>query len=239
MAEDNKNTPEPITADKIAEIVNAAVTAHIKRFEKSQSEAVAKLIEDKIPKAPVADPKNEPDPKKLTPEQLALQNQLDEIKKALLDSENKRAAIERQARDERAYADLRSHLSGVRPELQEVAARDLFHAQKRVVFDEQSQRYLFKISKAPAAGMQEEEMLLPIQDGVNHWLKSKEAAGFLPAPTGAGGGANTRAPMAGTAPSGKDRNGLPTWDKPATSDQDKLARAYEREQALAARQNQK
>ena len=230
--------PEALDANAIAKIVNAAISTHMSRYEKQANETFTKMLDERMKAVQPPAPKDEPKDKgkQLSPEALALQNQFEELKKSYADSERKRAEIERQARDERAYAELRSHLSGVRPELQEVAARDLFHSQKRVVYDEPSGRYLFKVTKAPAPGLQPEEMLLPIGDGVADWMKSKEAAGFIPAPTGSGPATGTRGPV--NTSSGRDAYGLPKWDKPASSENEKLQRAYEREQAIAARQKQ-
>jgi hypothetical protein len=164
-----------------------------------------------------------------SPEVAALTRTVNELTTKLKTEGDARAASERQRRDDAAYADLRTHLGAgkVRPEMLDTLAKVLFHADKRVEFEADTNRPLFKIRRAPMAGMAETDELLPLDAGVAEYLKSKDAEPFLPAPTARPGAR----PAAPTRP-GQGAGGK-TYDKPATSDGEKVRRAGEREAALA------
>jgi len=229
-------------ADKrVADIVNAAVTSHLKRSEKSQAEFFSKLLEEKL-KTLVPPPAEEKEKAasshgKPSPEMAAMQQKLDDLAKLTNEANERATKAEEKRREEHTYGTVRSLLKDVRPELQEVAARDLFYSQKRITYDEQG-KALFKGRRIPAPGMAEEEVDLPLQDGISQWLKSKEAAPFLPAPnSGVTHRLGSRAPAA-DAPTGSHRgaNGLPTWDKEASTDEEKALRSMELEESLATYQ---
>lgn len=242
MPDDTNNSNSDPSVDlekKIADISNAAITSHLKRFEKSSADSFAKMLDERFAAFKPVTPLPEPDGKgkKEDPELSAYKTKLDEALKRLDETEKARAKAELARRDESAYSRVKSLLNGVRPELQETAAKILFHVDKRVSFDEQGNP-LFKIKRAPAAGMAEEDTELPLEDGIAHWLKSKEAAHFVPAPqptqTSSARGRNP-SPSSGSS-SARGADGRPTWDKPANSDEEKVRRANETEQWLVKRQ---
>lgn len=212
--------PKPLTAEEIANIVNAAITAR----EKRATESTKKLIEESLKSlAPPKAPEVEKDASK-NPEILALQQRLESMTKAVEESETKRATAERKQREDSAYNTLRKTLEGkVRPDMLEVAAQYLFAAQKRVEFAEDGTP-LFRVRRAPSPGMAEEDMQLPLSDGVESYLKSKEASVFLPAPATAG------------APPAAARRSTPIASqqnsRPPTTDVEKVRDAMMREQAF-------
>jgi hypothetical protein len=181
-----------------------------------------------LPKKPASD--DPPDPKaKPDPKISSLEGQLAEMKETLRKQSEATQAAENRARDERGFNQLKTALAEhVRPEALEIAARDLFLAQKRVSFDEQGSP-LLTVKRAPFAGQAEEDVALPLGDGVAHWLKTSEAKLFLPAPGGGDPKLMQRGPRAGHR-AGPD--GMPVYEQPATTDAERVRRAQERSEIL-------
>lgn len=231
---DGSQNPSPAAApspeEQIGNMVNAAVSSHIKRFTEKQLpallEAAMKPLTEKLaaPPPPPAGDDAEPGKKKSKqdPETLALAKQLEDLKKELVDRDAKVAAAEKQAREDRAYHDLRGSLeTKVRPELLDVVSKYLMQVEQRVVFDERGTP-LFKSQRVPYAGGEPEDVNLPLRAGVDEFLKSEAAKPFLPAPTSSGA---APLPKRGQqAPAGQF-----DFSKPAGSDAEKAARAAERE----------
>ena len=230
---DSDNEPKYLTAEEattlIGNVVNQAITAHSKRNETTSAEAIRRLLQEELSKVvtPKSDDGGEPPSagsKKPDPESVAMRRKIEEMEAKLKASDERAAAAERKGREERARADLVSQLGPVREELKPVLSEYLFH---RVAFDEDGTP-LLKVG----------EDALPLKDGVASFLKSKEAAVFLPPPGGggagssAGGGAGKK--MGTGARKGDD--GMPRYDREATTDEEKAQRAYEREQAYLAQQ---
>lgn len=119
--------------------------------------------------------------------------------KAQLKAQNDQAASERKAaREANAFQSLRTALAGkVRPEAVDAAAKLVFHADKRVqVADDGT--ITFKHGEADYS----------LAEGVAAYLKSPDAALFLPAPNGSAQRQGQRVPArpAPTAPmSGEDK----------------------------------
>lgn len=183
---------------------------------------------------PEEKPEPKPGEKKPDPEVSALKAKLEELTRAHAQQTEAARVANENARNEKAMASLRAELGPhVRPDALELAARDLFTGQKRVTFDEQGNP-LLTVRKSSLLGG-EEDVPLPLKDGVAHWLKT-EGKFFAPAPNGGGsdpkGG---RGPQRGAAPLGRD--GLPNYEQPATTDAEKLRRAEERQVAYLARMN--
>jgi len=195
-SQDPSNAPKYVTAEEIGNIVNAAVTSHLKRSLAGAIDAALKPVVEKLsavqaPVAPPADPEEGGKAKKgkQDPEVLAMAKRIEDMEKALATEREATAAAQRQSRDERAFSELMTALDGkVRPEFRDMLAKHLFHLEKRIEVDETG-RALFKTSKVPAWGGEPEDQFLPIADGVTDFLRSDAAKAFLPAPNpGSGAG---------------------------------------------------
>lgn len=221
-------TPKYVTEEQIAQIVNSAVTTHLKRgLAKAIDEAIAPLKQKLETPPPSGDGGGKG--KEADPEVVALRKQLDDLKGVVKASQEAASAAEKRAADERAYNALRSELSGkVRPEALDVATDYLFRAQGRVVIDEQTGEPRFKHRTALVAGMPEEDHLFPLSDGVKQFLKGKEAQLFLPAP-------NTAPNPQRPGPRSTTPGQLPTYEKPPATDDEKVRRAMEAEAAFTNR----
>lgn len=215
-----------IKPEDISNIVNKAVTGQLKRaLGKEVADAVAKAVAEM--KSQMTPPEPQPQSKKdkQDPEVTALQRQIEELTNNYKRAEQSRLETEKRAREDRTYAELRSMLQKeLKPEFVEMVARDLTKGQGRVVFDEDGNP-LFKIKRSPYQGMPEEEEELPLEAGVQAYLKSKEAEPFLPPP-----GTSKTPPVSkqkGQSAGSNRRDGTPFYDKPATSEEEKLRRAME------------
>jgi hypothetical protein len=164
------------------------------------------------------------------PKVSALEATVQQLKTQLQTEAEDRKKAEESARNEKTYTTLLSELTPhVRPEALELAARDLFVGQKRVTFDEQGNA-LFTVRRATYTGGPEEDVAMPLKEGVSHWAKSNEGKFFAPAPTSGGDKKGPPGPGARRVEAGGD--GLPRYDTPATTDAEKLRRAQERETIL-------
>ena len=229
-----------------AEEVTAMVTGANERMRKSlagEIEKAVKGITESIPetlkahfealKSEIPKPADKPQENKPNPETLALQQQLAEMKTAMQERDKALAEAEKKSRNDAARNALRSALAPhVRPEALDMTTQLLFDAQGRVSVSEDGTP-LFKIRKSPMAGVPEEDMELPVKDGVANWLKSDDAKFFIPAPTAPATDSRRGSPVARTVKAGAD--GMPSYDSPATTDEERVRRADERAQALAAK----
>jgi hypothetical protein len=233
---DTTTTPAGINPQDLANLVNSAVSAHLKRHEAKQSETLKSLIAESL-KAyqPPQTQQEEPETSKrgkVDPQVAALTAKVEEFQRAALESEKRAQAAETKARGDRAFGELRSTLAGkVRPDVVDGLAKLLYHGEQKVEVDENG-NVLFKVRRAPLPGFPEEDALMPLSDGVEQYLKSKEAAAFLPAPVAA------NAPQARTTSSRFPQTQSPSagpkkYDAPAKSDEEKVRRAHEMEQYLA------
>jgi hypothetical protein len=228
-------TPQYVTVEQL----NAAIGSHLGRalpkalepFNKQFgdiNETLKKLATPKV--EPTEEEKNRQ--RQSDPETLALKNQLEELKQANQREREAREKAEATQRDNAAFAHLRSLVAkSVRPELVDVVAKNLFYAEKVITYDE-SGKALFKSRRAQYQGGPEEEVATTLEDGVQQYLKTKEAQVFLPPPT-------SKQPTnnGGNRQPTRFDGGLPVYDKPATTDQEKVRRAMEREAALEKQQS--
>jgi hypothetical protein len=183
----------------------------------------------KLKPEPTPDPK--PGDKKPDPEVSALKAKVEELTTKLTTEAAERAKLAEQSRDKDALATLKTALAPhVRPEALEIAASHLFVAQKRVTYDDKGNPVL-TVRKPAFAGGDEEDVAMPITDGVQHWIKSAEGKFFAPAP---GGGTDTKGGL-GPRRVNTDLNGMPRYDGPATTEAEKIRRASEREVAVRQR----
>lgn len=244
---------KPMTRAEIVELIgstaNSAVTSQLKRSlgpgiaeaVKSihWSEVLAPEIAKLKPPEPEPKPGDQQQQHKPDPKLAALEGQFADLNKKYLAAEQARLAAEQKSRDESALHSLASALeaAGIKPGSKDFVAKSLFFAEKKVTFDENGNA-LFTVRRAPFAGGAEEDVQLPLADGVKHWLGTPVGKEFMPAPGGGGqqqqgarGG--SAGPRHGAASLGRD--GLPTYDAPATTDAEKLHRANEKAAALAAK----
>lgn len=188
--EPGSNTPEtendsaPTGQPDIGAMVNAAVKNHLSRFAKNELPAMfgeaLKPFTEQFAKfqAPKEEPVKEG---KASPEIAALMRANEEIRKAYDSEKAERLATEKRAREERAFGDFKGQLAkGVRPDMLDIVARDIFHNQKLVNVNEDGS-VTFKGTQS-AYGMTS-EVEFPLGAGVDSWLKSEAAKPFLPAPS--------------------------------------------------------
>jgi hypothetical protein len=238
------DTPKPGLSDEqkteIGQIVNAAVTSQLGRALPKAleglklGETIAELVKKAMPEpAPPPDPNKTPD-NKPDPKVVALEENLKSISEKLKAADERAAAAERKSKEDGARLSLRGALEKhVRPEALDMVSKLLFDAEKRVTFDENGNP-LFGIRRAPYAGAAEEDAVVPLADGVAHWLKSDDAKIFVPPPQP--GNQGSRGPSQSRGQQ-RGNGGLPQYDGPATTDEEKLRRASEREAAFRAKYN--
>lgn len=236
-------------APDINAIVNSAVTAQLKRALNPKALAAVlgpmlaetvKPLQDELaaikaapPPAGGAAPGGQPpapDPNKPNPEVAALKQQLQEFKDQVAQASKRAADAEAKQRDDATFAKLKDCLvaAKVRPEMVETLAKVMFHADKRVSFDEQGNA-LLRVKVSPAKGLPEEEQLMTLEDGVKSFVKTKEAEPFLPAPGGAPGGAVQQQRRASPGPS---RGQPPAHDAEPSTDEERAQRSLEQMAAL-------
>ena len=227
----NPNDGDPADADaKLANLVNSAVSAHLKRelpkLGKGLSDQLGASLAEQLAKlAPKgADPAGgDPsgaggkEPAK-DPAYQALRLEMDGLKKANAEERAKREASEVRERNGAARTRLTNELGKhIRPELLEDAV-DLAFARGRIAFDEDGTP-LYRTKRDG------EEVLVPIEDGVAQFVKSPQAAAYLPAPG---------APAARRVGGARMQNGARVYETPATTDEEKVRRAMERAADLQA-----
>ncbi len=223
--ETQTQSQEPSPEEKLNSQINSAITGHMKRLEKNaaQKEADMKAYfteqlkgwKPPVSEEPPPDKGNKPDPKVT-----AMEQRIAQMDAELKESKAAREKAESKQREDRSFGDLREVLkSKVRPDMVDFVAENLFYAKRRVEFDSDGNA-LFKSKRSDG-----EEVLLPLADGVSAWLGSKEAASFLPAPDPQNNQRGTRMPTT------KQVGGMPKYDTPATTDEEKVKRAMERAEA--------
>lgn len=191
-------------------------------FKTGLPDLLAPLIKQIAPAHQEPNSSNEP---KVDPRLAVFEAKLAEATKTIDSERAARVAAEGKARDDKAFSDLRTALGPhVRPEALDQAARLLFHADKRVTFDEDGRAQL--MVRRSINGI-DEDAAMPLSDGAQFWAKSKEGAIFAPPPTSHDEGKRGAPGRQVTT-----RNGIPVYDKPATTEDEKLRRSMERESAL-------
>lgn len=141
---------------KLANLVNAAVSSHMKRFmkqfEATQSEKQVSQSSSQTPSSPASDDSD--------------------VRKELAKMKAELRAEKAKAREEKVFSDVRSRLSGkVRDDAVDLALK-VFRADQKIVIDEEGNTVF-----------RHEGIDHDIEDGIAEWLQSKEAAVFRPAPT--------------------------------------------------------
>lgn len=226
--------PKALTEEDVGRIVNAAVTGHLKRELPKLTSSFAdtlKPIQDQL--AALTKPAAEipPGDKPLRgapdPELAAMRAQHEELKKSFEAERKAREAAETRARNDSTRTAILAAIDPlVRPESKRMVADWLF--QNSVEFDENGSA-LFKLKKSPGAGMPEEDVQLPLEAGVREFLKSKDAEWLIPQRAGVPK-PGSKMPQSAAATRGQ----IPQYDKPATTDEEKVRRAMEREEVVNA-----
>lgn len=222
MSDTDGGAPAPDAPKFVTEeLLNKAISGRLGEFQKrldKQFEGVTKTLAERLEslQAPASTP-DKPSDGKTSPEMAAMAKRLEDAEKRIRTAEEARENAERRQREESARVEVLSHLDGIiRPETREVVSDYLF---RRVSFGEDGAPVI-KLSRDPS------DVGLPLSDGISGFLKSKEAAPFLPAPS-------ATAPKQAGSKFGRQSPGVvPQYDKPATTDEEKVRRAMERAAAL-------
>ncbi len=196
--------------------------------------AFAEQLKAYKPPTPVVTEDDKDKKVKVDPALAALQAKVEELLGVNVKERAAREAAETKQREDRAYNDLKDFLkSKVRPDMVDIAADYLFHAKRRIEFEDGTP--LMKVRRSPGPGMSEEDVLMPLTDGVASWLGSKEATVFLPAPQ-PGGNSNRGSKMPPSTNQLFGQNGVPKYDTPAKTDEEKIRRAMERAEFVKKQQ---
>ncbi len=233
---DGQQSPE----DKINAQINAAVTGHLKRAMAKQAEDFKTLIAEQLKSfKPAPPPPDESEskekPSKADPALAAMRQQMEAMQASLAEANTKRERAEAKQREDKAFNELKDALkSKIRPEMVDMVAKNFFYADKRVEFDEDGTALFRHRRQQP--GLADEDVLMPLSEGVSAFLGSKDAAPFLPAPVPGGGNQQPNRGARMPSPSNQSgvtgANGLPKYDKPATTSEEKIRRALEAENII-------
>jgi hypothetical protein len=233
--ENSQTEPEQKKEPDLATMVNAAVKSHISRQLKDLDlDSKFKSISDAIESMKKT---SEPEPKKgkkdEDPEFVAMRQKLEEVSTNFTKAQQRAEEAERKRRDEQTRNDVRDHLQKtVRPEMIPFLTDYLLKASGKIEYDADGTP-LFKHRMAPGAGMAEEDVLMPLSDGLDAYLRTNDAKPFLPAPAS---GAAPKTPAA-TRAQRASVSGPPKYDKPASTDEEKIRRAMEKEEYIRQMQS--
>ena len=236
---DDGDSPKYMTAEEVTKMVTGAnermkksLTAEIEKAVGGVSETVGETIKKHLEGLKTEPPKPDDQPGKPSPEVQALTQKLSEMENSIKERDKALQEAKTQGQRDTARNSLRDALAPhVRPDAVDMVTQLLFDAQG-VVQVQDDGNPVFKIRQSPMAGLPEEDMELPIKDGVANWLKTDNAKLFLPAPnTGSPEGTPRGAQRSRGVKLGND--GMPSYEGPATSDEERVRRADERARALA------
>jgi hypothetical protein len=190
--------------------------------------ALAKL---QPPPPPEGDKAAKPGTKNELEQQLKdLATKLEQAEAARVAADKLRLETEQARRLDAANTAFRAALQPkLRPELLDVAVSHWGSVQQRLKLDEAGSPVL-RVKRAPYKGAPEQDEDLPIAEAIPLLLASEEAKPFLPPP----------APMPGRGGAGPKQfgsNGIPSYDGPANSDEERAQRAMAKEAALRAKFN--
>ncbi len=182
MADPNAPPPPPPPADpaadqKLADLVNGAVKAHLGRaLPKALEESVTPLLTGFKAELTALLPKAPPTPE--AGKGTAVNPELEELRAEVKREKDARLTEKRQAREDKAHGDLVATLTGkVRPEAVRDVADLLFYARKAV-----------KVGADGNVTMKVGDLDYPLAEGVGEYLKTKDAALYLPPPAPAAKG---------------------------------------------------
>jgi hypothetical protein len=232
-ADEGADEKVTISSGELSQIVNSAVTAQLKRILAKElapavQAAMGPLKQELDALKPKEGEPQKPEGKK-HPEMLALEQRLEQMQAALQKAEDEKATERKVAREDRAFSGLVSELTGkVRPGTEKMVAT-LLKADGRLLIDEESGNPLLRVRASRIKGMAEEDLDLPITDGLAHYLKTKDAQIFLPSPGNGGAGKE-----GGVSPAARQSAGgkAPTFDKPPATDEEAAARTLAQFEAM-------
>lgn len=170
----DKEESGSIKQEDIAKMVNAAITSHLKRldFDTKISTALETAL---TPFKESMSAKKEPTQatsQSVDPQVLELRKQLEVLQKTLKEKDEKVAMQAKTSREKEAFSQLKTLVSGkVRPEAVDAVSKLLFHADKKISVSEDGQM-----------SWVDGENEIDVESGLKQYLKSKEAAIYLPAP---------------------------------------------------------
>lgn len=231
----SQETPDETKPD-LSQIVNSAISTHMKRLEKQFSksyEEKIRTLEEKVTQLtqPNDTKSNKKDKNEENPELSALRSQFESMKSELSAARQRADELDKKRKEDQVFTEVRNVLGKhVRPETLDVLASYLFKASGKVEYDEDGVP-LFKVRKAPHPGLAEEDVLMPLQDGIEAYLKTKEAAPYMPAPAATG-----NAPKVPTLKRNNSSSGPPKWETAATTPQERAERALQMEEYMKSKQ---
>lgn len=160
---DNETVDNTSEADKkLANLVNAAVSSHLKRHLSKFESSILEL-KDQFKAQPAADASKGTKKKESDDDSLAMR-EVEQLKAEL-------KAEKARVKEEQAYTSLRNYFSDkVIPERVDIALK-LFKADQKVQF-----------RRDGSAFVKHDNAEFDLEEGAAEWLKSKEAMMFLPAP---------------------------------------------------------
>lgn len=167
------NAPQYVTAEQLNRAITARFAEFSKRQEKSFAELMAKL---ETPAAPPQQPEAKAGE---TPEMRALTQQLSEMRERLARNEREREEATKRANDALSRQKLKDALlaRNVTPQHVERAAKWLLN--DGTVIAENPDAILFRDKTAGD---------LPLEDGLNNWVKTEDARLFLASKAAVGSG---------------------------------------------------
>lgn len=170
--EADKSSKEADT--KYNNTVNAAVKSHMKRLSRDLQAQFVSILDERLgkPKESVDVDETDVEDVKVKSKSGDNSGEIQKLRKELQAQKAERELEKQQAQLEKAISDAKSHLAGkVRPEA-------LNHVIKLISHDK-----LIQIAKDGTKSFKLGEDEYDLEDGLNAWLKSSDAALFLPAPS--------------------------------------------------------
>lgn len=234
----SQNEPAPQKKEPdVSAVANAAAAAHVKRLADKLDEKFNSITQvlEALKQKPAPEPESGKKGKKddADPELVALRQKLDEVQNNFTQAQKRAEEAERKRREDQTRSDVIEHLrKNARADMAPFLADYLLKATNKIEYDTDGTP-LFRHRMSPGQGMAEEDVLMPLTDGLDAYLKSDSAKPFLPAPAS---GAAPKTPAA-TRVQRQIVNGKPTWDKPAANDQERIQRAMAMEEWIKSQQN--
>jgi hypothetical protein len=225
--------PQFVTKDEIATLIHSAVVTHLKKsLPKEVTAAVKSAVEETLPtlrdqlgpKPPADGEDTAKKPHDPSPEVAAMRKQMNELQAQIKEERERTHAAERKRLEEKAHGDLRAALQNkVRPEALDMAVKAMIYEGRLVVQDDGTP--LFKVRSALGRGMSEEDHEFPLAEGVEEFLKTKEAAFLIPAPSGPGARKPQDPSLGGRHPNGRQ---IPQYAHEANSVEEAMQRVDQR-----------